>query len=90
MRDELRTKALQILKTARLVEGVRGRWGFVQWKDGPQAAQAFALFNQHAGRGFMSPNCMPCHSKVFNWLLEQATEYVEIEQLEIPVEDAGQ
>lgn len=83
MRPQARSEAAAILKTARLVTGIRGRWGFVQWKDGDQARHAFWLYNEHAGRGYMGIGCAPCHSKVFNWLMDVVMEGVEAGQMEI-------
>ena len=73
--------AILILKDTRVEEGPRGRWGIIRWPNSVTMARAFNLFNAHSGKGPMMIGCMPCHAKVYNWLLEVAFESVEVGQL---------
>ncbi len=73
--------AIAILKDTRIEEIPRGRWGIIKWKDSVTMARAFNLFNAHSSRGPMMSGCMPCHAKVYNWLLQVAFESVQVGQL---------
>ena len=86
--SQLVGEAIQILKSARVEPARMDRTGSVVWKDGAQMHRAFELHNEHAGRGFLSHGCRPCHGKVFNWLMDVAFQDVQVQQLSITDEPA--
>ena len=76
-------RAAEALKNAKVSEGVRGRYGFVQWRSTASMYDAFKLFNDHSGKGPYMVGCASCHAKVFNWLLEVVLSTVEVGQTSI-------
>lgn len=76
--DELCGKAIVILKTVR-ISYKHGRYGPIEWESREQMDEAFRLYNRHNYR--LMTGCMPCHVKVFNWLIDQAFRDVRVHEL---------
>ena len=67
----VKASAIEILRWARV--DTKSMRGTVNWHNRNLEAQAFDLFNLYNTEKFrFSRGCLPCHAKVFNWLMDQA------------------
>lgn len=76
-------RAAEALKNGLVSEGVRGRYGFVNWRSTASMYDAFKLFNEHSGKGPYMVGCASCHAKVYNWLVQVVVSTIQLGQTSI-------